>query len=211
MIPCEVSRAGRGPKPTPSPSLHCTESRPRGRPWAPVGTAVHPEGRGAAETWLGLQGWPPGTPTGDLSAPHPPAVSFPTCPAEHLGSGQRWDVPQRGRPRPPHSSPLAIPGRRAGGRLSGVWPLGDTRSLPTPPPPTARRWRAWASLCVGKPTGDLRRHSRPAPAQPSSSAPVAADHRAGAGAGRGAVAGHRSLPLPGHRRGEVVGCVVSGQ
>lgn len=90
-----------------------------------------------------------------------------------------------------------------GGSVSTV-ALG-TRAPTCRPPQLAGGWSGLCHVC------HLHYPSCPAPAQPSGSALVATNRQAGTGAGHGAGAGQRTLPHPGHRRGEVVGCVVSGQ
>lgn len=160
----------------------------------PVASPGQQEENGAAETWLGCRAAPQGDPRGCPRPPHPP-MSAPACPAQHQASGQRQHpCPGGGRPRL-YSWLLAFPRR-------DEWDVPRARHSPSG---TSCRQTAWAALRTVRVRPALRPPS--APARPRW--PWTTGQGPGAGVGQGR--GPRALPHLGCRRGEVVGCVVSGQ
>lgn len=158
----------------------------------------------------GVAGRTPGRPTGPASVSTTPNIC-PACPAQHQASGQqRYLCPPRRE-----VSQASIP---------GCWPFPNRTRGPSsehsmapraqarPPPPPHQLQVDGVGCTVHGETEVLPAcPSCPAPAQPSSSALVATGYWAEARAGVGQWRGRQALPYPGCRRGEVVGCVVSGQ
>lgn len=167
----------------------------------PVASPGQQEENGAAETWLGCRAAPQGGPRGCPRSPHPP-MSAPACPAQRQASGQRQ------HPCPEGGGPGSTP---------GCWPFPGETSGTSPEHATAPQVPARSSLHqlqadgVGCTAHRLR--VRPALRLPSAPArprwPWTTGQGPGAGVGQGR--GPRALPHLGCRRGEVVGCVVSGQ
>lgn len=146
-----------------------------------------------------------------------------------LGQHTPRRLPQPARPsiRPPVSGGAsARPGQGCQGSLPGCWPfpnrmrgassehttvLGHKLASHPPPPPGQRPGDGVGCTVHGETEAPPARPSCPAPAQPPCVVLAAMAHWAGAGAGVGQRRGRQALPHPGRRRGEVVGCVVSGQ